>query len=370
VKFYKDEKLLDITLESLLKYLDCLVTSNSKCLPIGLDTEYPNHATGKKIPVIQLAYTQPEVCVIVYQKPTAKNSLPSSLIELIQHPKAQFVGRSIQMDLAYLVKDYNIKDIHSTVERLEVLCHQKGIVATKMESLHNLAVKTIGYGLEKDLNIRCSNWEGLLDTKKLQYAARDAWASLLIYLHASSLPDYPFFTSVEPLSQAPPSPLVEEFTGISSLPSPNSPHKERCWVLLDSFHAMKQITDRISRQHPWLWVFSCAFRDAMFIVNPSDQRNVETYLQNVENISFKEKLASNPDWIFERVRWYIPSPEILETNLRRIFEEFQKPIYNDRSGVPLLGTLIAYVLYVNLTLKVGKNTIKIFETFKVRNSAV
>jgi hypothetical protein len=61
-------------------------------------------------------------------------------------------------------------------------------------------------------------------------------------------------------------------------------------VLLDSFHAMKRITDTIPANHQFKGLFSQRLRDAMFIVDSDDKANVDRVLREkgttFENHSF------------------------------------------------------------------------------------
>jgi hypothetical protein len=108
-------------------------------------------------------------------------------------------------------------------------------------------------------------------------------------------------------------------------------------VLLDSFHAMKRVTDHIPAHHPHKMQFSQAFRDAMFVVDPSDKAKVQEFLRN-SNKSFEAAYQENSDWIQRRVRRVIPSKESLSMALKRVRDEYSGAKYNDLdTGIPLLS---------------------------------
>jgi hypothetical protein len=59
-----------------------------------------------------------------------------------------------------------------------------------------------------------------------------------------------------------------------------------CNVRLDPFHAMKRISDVLSTNHP---LFTAKLRDANFVINPDDKRNVTSVLER-KGISFESKI--------------------------------------------------------------------------------
>ena len=66
-------------------------------------------------------------------------------------------------------------------------------------------------------------------------------------------------------------------------------------------------------------------RDAFFVIDKDDKKNVSEVLA-LEGLTFEERLDSNPDWIFERVRRFIPEPHTLEQQIKNVVELYKDKI--------------------------------------------
>lgn len=105
-------------------------------------------------------------------------------------------------------------------------------------------------------------------------------------------------------------------------------------VLLDSFHAMKRISDTIPKKHAFSHQFLLALRDAIFILDENDKRNVNQFLAD-QALDFQLTYDLNSNWICKRVKRKIPSKEILASNLKNL-KSFNDAKYCS-NGIPLLS---------------------------------
>ncbi|KAJ3013755.1 UNVERIFIED_CONTAM: hypothetical protein HDU68_000561, partial [Siphonaria sp. JEL0065] len=135
-----------------------------------------------------------------------------------------------------------------------------------------------------------------------------------------------------------------EEAGLSGTPSPlsaDSPSPEGSFqtrILLDTFHAMKRISEHVSFSHVYRYAFVSRLRDAIFINDPGDQSAVEVTLKAREfPITLERMLAENPDWVRSRSRRNIPSPAVLVQRLKEVLAEFSKAQYANADGEPLLS---------------------------------
>lgn len=108
--------------------------------------------------------------------------LPTAVCSLLEHKRSIFVGRSVWgADLKKLVEQYGARvDEGKTIE-LATLAKNVGKAPRANLSLKSLCRLVLSRDLSKDEQTN-TVWTGSnLGKDKIQYAARDAWASLLIY---------------------------------------------------------------------------------------------------------------------------------------------------------------------------------------------
>jgi hypothetical protein len=181
----------------------------------------------------------------------------------------------------------------------------------------------IGKELSKDKDERCTNWHQPLSKKKIQYAAADGnikfWLTILVW---APLEIYHMMREA-----AYPRPFGIESSG-------NNP-KTR--VLLDSFHAVKRVTDLIPMHHPHKWVFATTLRDMVFIRDEDDWNAADAAYKHHLGKSVEEVFAESPDKVLKSVRRQIPDPKTLIDNLLSILAEFSKVEYQDEDGFPVLN---------------------------------
>ncbi|KAK9503531.1 hypothetical protein O3M35_010070 [Rhynocoris fuscipes] len=155
-------------------------------LVLGFDQEWPPTATGK-VSLMQICPNEHECYIFQF---SGIRSLPKVLLHLLKHPKVKITGLNIKNDIRKLGKDFKI-DVFSilnnnTIE-LSTLANQV-LNCFERWSLARIVLNQFGVSLSKDPKVRCSNWANKdLSEAQLMYAATDAYASLLCYLHLDRL---------------------------------------------------------------------------------------------------------------------------------------------------------------------------------------
>ncbi|KAI9260268.1 hypothetical protein EDC94DRAFT_648927 [Helicostylum pulchrum] len=102
-------------------------------------------------------------------------------------------------------------------------------------------------------------------------------------------------------------------------------------VLKDAFHLLDLI--KVSLRHGLSKDFIRQFRDALFVVDTEDKQKVETYLASIST-DWNTRLVSGPEFIFSRVRRYIPPPEELYPNVKLVFDKYANDLCS-RTGLLL-----------------------------------
>ncbi|KAJ3003775.1 UNVERIFIED_CONTAM: hypothetical protein HDU68_005503, partial [Siphonaria sp. JEL0065] len=159
-----------------------------------------------------------------------------------------------------------------------------------------------------------------MSKEQKEYAARDAWAGLLIYLKLVNTPDKVFsrqtLSTAEPFNPT----ILEEPIPVDNQSPMSSADSLFCRLLeveqgvtvkFDSIHGIMRV--ELPKKHPLAGVFLLLkkMRDAFFILDPDDVRRVDEYLRKEKITTFEEELLRNPDWCLKHVRCYIPEPEEL-----------------------------------------------------------
>jgi hypothetical protein len=89
--------------------------------------------------------------------------------------------------------------------------------------------------------------------------------------------------------------------------------------LQDILHEMKRVTKTIDQRHSLAKQFARWLRDALLVPDKIDRAKVEAVLKK-SNITWEQALRSKPEWVWERVRRYIPPAEYLEPVLKTLFK--------------------------------------------------
>jgi hypothetical protein len=99
-------------------------------------------------------------------------------------------------------------------------------------------------------------------------------------------------------------------------------------VLKDGFHLMDMI--KISKSHGMHKDFMRRFRDALYVCDQGDKTAIEAFLLSA-GTDWNTRMLSNPAWIFERVRRFIPEPVKLYPTLKFLFDSYG-PLRCEHSG--------------------------------------
>lgn len=90
-------------------------------------------------------------------------------------------------------------------------------------------------------------------------------------------------------------------------------------VLKDIFHLMEMLP--ISLKHGMSKEFKRRFRDALFIIDKNDIKQVEEkYLSKNNDITWDDLMLNKPKWVLRRVRRYVPAPDKLYPVVNELFE--------------------------------------------------
>jgi hypothetical protein len=293
-------------------YLD-LLNESQDVVYFGLDCEWPTSGNAKcgKIALLQIANASNGHEILIFVTSTWGTSVPSNLQAFLSHKNAVFTGnRILSSDAKYLKEDYNLDLTNERVLKLNVLVKEKGFVNDARISLKNMTEIVLGYTLDKSMSYRMGSWDALLTNrissternKLIEYAARDAWASLMIALKILNPgEDLQGISSGSEFSDSPISP-------------PAAPTICGLTTHLDIFHAMKRITERMPAKHPLLYPFCLEFSRSIFIFDQNDLAAVSEYLSGI-GLSFERKWIISPDWIKKRVKARIPGAAELKQRL-------------------------------------------------------
>jgi hypothetical protein len=117
-------------------------------------------------------------------------------------------------------------------------------------------------------------------------------------------------------------------------PSDNStPRPTR--TLQDVLHLMMRVTKKIDKRHSLAKQFSRWLRDAMFIPDKIDKAQVEAVLKK-GGITWNQAVRSRPEWVWARVRRYIPPPDVLEPMLAKLFKT-HAGVMCSKNNIPLFN---------------------------------
>lgn len=100
------------------------------------------------------------------------------LQELLTNQNLLKVGVAVYEDGKKIARDYGC-EVVGTIDLRKIASHYS---LPNPKSLAAMSVHYLGIHLDKDIEVRCSNWDAdTLTDKQINYAAHDAWASVLIY---------------------------------------------------------------------------------------------------------------------------------------------------------------------------------------------
>ncbi|KAJ7159203.1 hypothetical protein C8R43DRAFT_1177962 [Mycena crocata] len=87
----------------------------------------------------------------------------------------------------------------------------------------------------------------------------------------------------------------------------------------DIWHEMRRVTKTIDSRHSLAKQFARWLRDAILVPDKIDKAQVEAVLKK-GGITWNQAVRSKPDWVWARVRRYIPPAEYLEPVLQKLFD--------------------------------------------------
>jgi hypothetical protein len=112
-------------------------------------------------------------------------------------------------------------------------------------------------------------------------------------------------------------PPVAQPEGHSQLSVTNMHHTR---ILADAFHEIDKVCRFISKKHTHHVAFAKAFSNTMFITDKTDRLRVEAYLLRSNMSNFDRMRIEKPDWLWKRVRRYIPDKDTLFELLNELFK--------------------------------------------------
>ena len=124
-------------------------------------------------------------------------------------------------------------------------------------------------------------------------------------------------------------PLLER---LPRLPPPDSPI--RSLVLGDIYHLMAMF--KIPIHHGLHRPFSQALRDALFLLDSDDKTAVSRVLA-MKSTTFDQMVLWNSDWVWRRVKHFVPPPEVLLPCVSEVFQTFG-PLQDVTTNQPLFNT--------------------------------
>jgi len=118
---------------------------------------------------------------------------------------------------------------------------------------------------------------------------------------------------------------------LSRLPPPGSPIRSR--VLGDILHLMAMF--KISMHHGLQRPFARQLRDAILIPDPHDKAMLSRFLEEKMD-TFEQAVLRRSDWVWRRMKRYVPPPEVLFPCVKLIFQVFG-PLKDAVTGQPLFN---------------------------------
>ncbi|EFA11337.1 3'-5' exonuclease [Tribolium castaneum] len=152
-------------------------------LVLGFDVEWPfSFQTGPgKAALIQIS-PDLDTCYLIQISDLKK--LPKGLSVLLAHPKVRITGVNIKNDIRKLSRDFAGFDVEKNIEN----CIDSGVLANQILpfqqrwSMERLVTFLLKMTISKDNKVRMSKWHvSPLSKEQLDYAATDAYASLVLY---------------------------------------------------------------------------------------------------------------------------------------------------------------------------------------------
>jgi hypothetical protein len=137
-------------------------------------------------------------------------------------------------------------------------------------------------------------------------------------------------------STSEPSAYLAASTSLYTQPPSSDPKPRPSRILLDIFHVMDRIGRALTPKHSAYHAFMVAFSDTLFVCDEHDRAQMEAHLLATRS-TWKLARLSRPDWLWERVRRYVPPPDTLYSVLEELFRSW-RDVRCIRTGLPLFTT--------------------------------
>ncbi|CAE6516604.1 unnamed protein product [Rhizoctonia solani] len=159
--------------------------------PFGFDIEWkPSFVKGMpEAPIALLQLARPDQIFLIQL--TAMKRFPSRLRDILENYEIVKAGVGIAGDAKKLWKDYGVSLLGavelSKLARVSDPSRWNTAKPGELIGLARLVEAYCSHQLIKNKKVKLSNWEQLLDSKQIQYAASDALAGAIIYQHLLEL---------------------------------------------------------------------------------------------------------------------------------------------------------------------------------------
>lgn len=166
--------------DSLIATIDAQTKDLNDRIGVGFDLEWSfNYTTGPdKTAVMQICFNLDECFVVQISK---MNKIPASLTAFLNHPKIVLHGVNIKNDLRKLERDFPYMKADPLIEKCVDLgtFYNQVFNSSERWSLANLALQTLKQRVDKNRQVRMSNWNMTLSKQQLMYASLDVYVSLV-----------------------------------------------------------------------------------------------------------------------------------------------------------------------------------------------
>ncbi|XP_003978542.2 exonuclease 3'-5' domain-containing protein 2 [Takifugu rubripes] len=156
---------------------------------LGFDCEWVSvKGRASSVSLLQMA-TYSGLCVLVRLQAfrSCQQPLPPTLVALLRDARLFKVGVGCYEDGKRLARDCGLA-LSCTVDLRHLALRQKEAKVNNGLSLKSLAADLLNVGLDKSVELRCSDWEAdELTLEQVTYAARDAQVSVALFLNLLGL---------------------------------------------------------------------------------------------------------------------------------------------------------------------------------------
>ena len=160
-----------------------LLSSFKLPVVIGCDAEWIPFKERRKVALLQLCVSL-EKCYVFHLSQIGY--IPQPLLDIIKHRWVVKVGVGIEYDLFKLYNDYLVPERINSLSHIDIGKYANDLGYKRINkpnwSLNNLCELFLLKKVNKQASLRLGNWEEFpLSNDQLEYAAIDAYASLLLF---------------------------------------------------------------------------------------------------------------------------------------------------------------------------------------------